>query len=186
MYTMSYVEEALTKVVNLFGGPGTGKSTLSGEVFVKLKKQGKSTELVREYVKDWAWEGRKITKYDQIYILGKQIKKEALLYNKVDYVITDSPYLLSPFYEEYYMNKEIVLPSALEFMNYAKENGIEYHNFFLGRNKPYDPKGRYENEEEARMIDKAMEGFLQKHNINYKTVVVNDDEKADIILKEIL
>lgn len=42
-----------------------------------------NAELVREYVKDWAWEGRKINVNDQIYFLGKQVRRETMLYGKL-------------------------------------------------------------------------------------------------------
>ena len=45
-----------TLVINLCGGPGTGKSTLSANLFAKLKMAGVDVELAPEYVKDLVWE----------------------------------------------------------------------------------------------------------------------------------
>ena len=45
-----------TVVINLFGGPGCGKSTIAAELFAILKKQGYEVELVTEYAKDKVWE----------------------------------------------------------------------------------------------------------------------------------
>lgn len=45
-----------TLVVNLFGGPGTGKSTLSANIFARLKMDGVDVEMAPEYVKEVVWE----------------------------------------------------------------------------------------------------------------------------------
>jgi tRNA uridine 5-carbamoylmethylation protein Kti12 len=84
-----------TTIINLYGGPGTGKSTSAAYLYYILKAEGHNVELVREYVKDWAWEGRQISTYDQIYFLGKQVRRESLLYGKVDWIITDSPVMMN-------------------------------------------------------------------------------------------
>lgn len=41
-----------TLVVNLFGGPGSGKSTGAAYVFARLKMLGYNAELVTEFAKD--------------------------------------------------------------------------------------------------------------------------------------
>jgi hypothetical protein len=41
----------MTVVVNLFGGPGTGKSTTASGVFYHLKRDNRNVELVQEYAK---------------------------------------------------------------------------------------------------------------------------------------
>jgi hypothetical protein len=74
----------VTRIINLYGGPGTGKSTSAAFLYYLLKNDNVNAELVREYVKDWAWEKRSINTYDQLYLLGKQIRKESLLYGKTD------------------------------------------------------------------------------------------------------
>lgn len=43
-------------IVNLFGAPGAGKSTLAAYVFAKLKMAGVNAELVTEFAKDKTWE----------------------------------------------------------------------------------------------------------------------------------
>jgi ATP:corrinoid adenosyltransferase len=67
-----------TTVISLFAGPGAGKSTSAAYLYAHLKNRGVNSELVREYVKDRAWEERQIGTYDQIYFLGKQVRREAM------------------------------------------------------------------------------------------------------------
>ena len=47
--------------VNLFGGPGTGKSTTSAAVFSLLKMHGVNAELITEFAKDLTWEKRYVS-----------------------------------------------------------------------------------------------------------------------------
>ena len=54
----------MTQIISLHSGPGTGKSTSAAQLFAELKQRHCSVELVREYVKKWAWEGRKISGFD--------------------------------------------------------------------------------------------------------------------------
>lgn len=45
-----------TIVVNLFAGPGAGKSTGAAYIFAMLKMHGIDCELVTEFAKDKTWE----------------------------------------------------------------------------------------------------------------------------------
>lgn len=174
-----------TTIINLFAGPGAGKSTLAAEIFHKLKTYGRSVELVREYVKDWAWEGRKIKPFDQFYITAQQFKRESVLYGKVDYIITDSPVVLGSFYEEYYQNSEILWPSIERLMKDLDSQKITRHcNFFISRNKKYVHSGRFETEDQARAIDTELSIWLKKKGIPFEYVGMNDEEKADWIIGE--
>lgn len=62
----------MTVVINMFGGSGCGKSTTAALLFARLKLKGAHVELVREYVKYWAWNDRQVKEFDQLYLLGKQ------------------------------------------------------------------------------------------------------------------
>lgn len=46
-----------TLVINLFGGPGAGKSTFCASVFADLKWRDINCEMALEYAKDRVWEG---------------------------------------------------------------------------------------------------------------------------------
>lgn len=153
----------MSVVINLYGGPGTGKSTSAAYLFYLLKKQGKNAELVREYVKDWAWEGRKISTYDQIYLLGKQVRRESMLYGKVDYIVTDSPIMLGIYYAQEYSPLSVsegVRNMTLAYYRQAAEDGHVHHHVFLERSKPYNPLGRFQTEDQAKEIDKGLSHML--------------------------
>ena len=60
---------------------------------------GVNAELVTEFAKDKVWEESKAVFQNQQYIFGKQYFRLTRLEGKVDVVVTDSPILLSAYYE---------------------------------------------------------------------------------------
>ncbi len=144
------------KVVNFLGGPGTGKSTTAAHVFAELKQRGVNCELVREYAKDVVWEGRLALLDNQIYVFAKQLKMMRDLDGKVDFIITDSPLLLTLIY----CNDPLLHTLALREFN--KFDNI---NIFLQRSKVYNPAGRVQTEDEARLIDTQIENMLNANGI---------------------
>lgn len=135
-------------VVNLFAGPGAGKSTTAAGVFHLLKLRGVSAELVSEFAKECAWEGRDGPLRCQPYVFGEQLWRiERLRDRGVDVVVTDSPVLLSAVYAP---------PGTPPCFVQAVR---EYHwqqdalDVFLRRAKRYDPRGRYQTADEASELD---------------------------------
>lgn len=172
----------MTKVINLYGGPGLGKSTLAAGTYSELMKSNLKVELVREYVKDWAWAGRKVGKYDQMYFLVQQFKREALLFNKVDYIITDSPFLLASFYAKYYHNQKYLVDTAIAMRKMCEEDGIIFLDYLIQRQTQYNPEGRYETEEEAIAIDNSIESFLKEYHIDYGKI----DNNINSLIKTLI
>lgn len=176
----------MTKVINLFGGSGLGKSTTAAGLFHAMKNLGISCELVQEFVKEWAWDGTKIGPYDQLYILGQQSKRESRLYGKVDYIITDSPLLLSPIYEKYYNDYSIVENACHAFLNIAKNNGIQHIDVLLTRNKPFDTRGRYETEDQAKNVDTVVKEYLDTYygysDSSYIQLAATDESRVKLLL----
>lgn len=166
-----------TKVLNLYGGPGTGKTTTGADLFTKLKIRHTNCELVKEYIKDWVWEGRNINSYDQVYILAKQARREQILYGSVDVVITDAPMWLSPIYESKYgAGPYICNEIVMKFQKEAESRGVEFVHIFLRRVKPYRAEGRYQNEEEAKVIDQEIKDYLVQAQLPF--IEVDADESA--------
>jgi nicotinamide riboside kinase len=135
--------------INLFGGPGSGKSTTAAWLFSELKRRLVSVEHVNEYVKAWAYAKRSVDPYDQVYIMAKQMQYEyRFLKNGIKNVITDSPVDLSIVYSPTH------LKPALKLMVETYNRDFDYLNIFLCRgNKPYVAEGRYQDKERAVEID---------------------------------
>ena len=87
-------------VINLFGAPGSGKSTGAAEIFAALKKKGINAELVTEFAKDKTWEHNMLALGCQEYIFGKQSYRLRRCRDDVEVIVTDSPLPLSLIYLE--------------------------------------------------------------------------------------
>ena len=162
-------DEKTTTIISMYGGPGAGKSTSAAYLYYLLKAAGESVELVREYVKAWAWEGRKINNYDAIYFLGKQVRHESMLFGKVKWIVTDSPIFMNLYYATLYCTPTItegVKSAVLSFNKQTIEDGHKHHHVMLHRAHQYDPDGRYQTEAEALGIDVGVEKMLTDLNID--------------------
>lgn len=154
-----------TIVVNLFAGPGCGKSTCATWLFTYLKMNGIDCEYVSEYAKDKVWENNVEVFKCQFYITGKQAFKISRCSGKVDVIITDSPIAIGAQYCDSVKLKDAILEEFLKYNNY---------NIFLNRIHPYNPNGRNQTEEEAKHIDVTTKKWLDDNNIDYIT------EDADV------
>lgn len=150
-------------VFNLYGGPGTGKSTTAAGVFSKIKLAGFNAELVTEYAKDVVWDKSFNKLSNQLYILGKQFHRLYRLQGQVDVVITDSPVLLSVIFNK--LNKNPIPSQAFEPIIEYCYNLFDNYNIFLNRLKPFKQIGRVETEAQARNIDKMIkDSLVPKYN----------------------
>lgn len=178
----------MTTVISLYGGPGTGKSTSAAYIFNRLKKRGVNCELVREYVKDWAWEKRSIRDWDQYYFFGKQVRRESMLYGRVDYIVTDAPVSLSLFYAEKFSPPHIldgIRAAVNSFYSQCSASGdAEHVHVFLKRTKAYNPAGRFQTEDQAREMDVDMANFL-KNTFGIAQISGTEDSDLDALIDRV-
>jgi hypothetical protein len=154
-------------VVNLFAGPGAGKSTGATYIFSKLKMLGIDAEYVSEFAKDKVWEENERVFHSQFYITGKQSWKILRCNGKVDVIITDSPILLGAMYSD---DNPLLIPAIkYEFDKYDNVN------LFIQRAKKYNPNGRNQTENEAKEIDDKIIDFLNANNVRYRTIFGNEE-----------
>jgi len=174
----------LKYIINLFGGPGVGKSTIAAELFSLMKKENYNVEFVTEYAKELTYEGRyNVLDQDQLYIFAKQHRKILRLKNQVDYIISDSPLLLSSVYSELnpYNDHEHRIFEKLVFDINNRYGNI---NILLKRNKEfiYKQEGRYQDKEGAIFVDKTIKKIINKQCPNIIQMISNN-ESAETILK---
>ncbi len=155
-----------TLVINLFGAPGAGKSTIAAQVFAKLKWKNIDCELVPEFAKDLVWEDRKETFKNQGYIFAKQMHRINRLNNKVEVIITDSPLLLSIYYDNLNAD-EIKLPETFAPYVFDCNNKYNNLNIFINRKKDYNPNGRNQTEEESNQVAKEIKYMLDANKIEF-------------------
>ena len=168
-------------VVNLYGGPCSGKSTLMAGLFYKLKSLGKNVEMSTEFVKDSVYDGNPYPFQDQIYVFANMLKHLRQYNGKVDYVITDAPLLMNSIYGE----KELPTFHKLVMEEYNRYNNI---NYFLERSKDVDfvSSGRVNTEKESNDIQKKVKKLLDKNDIPYKTYSISEPNLVDTLTFDIL
>lgn len=164
----------MTLIVNMYGGPSTGKSTTAAATFAELKYRGINCELVTEYAKDRVWDDHTACLSDQIYVFGKQYHRIHRLLNKVDVIITDAPLLLSIHYGH---GKTPQSFSDLVRDIYGQLNNMDV---FLNRKKKYQPAGRLQTEEQARSIDEDLKKLLDKFCIVPYSIDADQDAAKKI------
>lgn len=148
-----------TLIVNLYGGPGTGKSTMAAALFSELKFLGINCELVTEYAKDKVWENSIDVLNNSIHIFGEQHHRIWRLLGNVDVIVTDSPLLLSYVYtDKNSLLRDLILDEHL------KLNNLE---IFLERGKEFNPIGRVQNFEESKEKDQEILRLLNEKLIPY-------------------
>ena len=166
-------------IVNLFGVPGAGKSTGAAYIFSKLKMRGIEAELITEFAKDKVWENSEKAFQNQAYIFGQQSFRISRMENEVDIVITDSPLLLSAFY-----NTNPVLGESFNDVVANVFHSYNNINSLLTRVKPYHAKGRLQTEEESDALAEPMKQLLDKYNVSY-VQVPGDIAGYDAIVEDI-
>ena len=165
-------------VINLIGAPGAGKSTLAAYVFARLKMDGVNCELVTEFAKDKVWEANNAALENQVYIFAKQYYRIARCANKVDVIVTDSPLILSGFY-----NRDPEIDKPLKDLIAAINRKYTNYTYFVKRVKAYNPVGRMETEEESDAYTEKIQDLIGKHGVAYKEVN-GDLMSADIIVSD--
>ena len=159
------------KVINLFGCPGSGKSTTAAMLYFKLSSMGYKVELVSESTLDLIKNDQKIITQDNIFNVQK--KKFNI---DADYIITDSPLLLSVIYDTR-KNTDFNDKVLYEFLEYDNINVL------LNRTVPYwnlSNDAKYFPENDPLYI--ALKELLDFYNLDY-IEIAGDDLAADEIIE---
>lgn len=167
-------------VVNLFGAPGSGKSTGAAFIFARLKMAGVNCELITEYAKDKTWEGNMTALNCQEYIFGKQSYRMMRCRDKVDVIVTDSPLPLGIFY-----NTNPILGKEYEKVVLDVFNSYNNLNYDIIRVREYVQAGRNQTQEESDEIGDKIQFFLDDHGIEY-TMGIGEEVFYDLIAARVL
>ena len=175
----------MSKIINIFGGPGIGKSSIAAGVTYKLKKNHINCDQPYEFPKLLAWDDNHSAIQDQLYVLANQHRGIVKSYGKVDYIVLDSPILLSLTYRNYYKGTEY--PSSLYGESFDKMvldtfNQYDNINIVLDRAEGvHNNDERYQNLEESKELDGVIENSLIENNIQFHKIKVDDDTVDNII-----
>jgi len=150
-------------IVNIFGGPGIGKTTLAARLFAELKSRDVEAACPEEYAKIALWQGRDYLLDNQLILLGRTWDMISSLSNKVDVIILDSPILLCSHYAGQREPKHFH-QTVLDF--HQRQDRI---NILLQRDHSmaYSTAGRRESSDRAKEIDLQIASLLAEAEENY-------------------
>ena len=166
------------KVINFYGGPNTGKSTKAAGMYYKMNLAGYNVELVNEFAKECVWEDNVPMLKDQLYMLAHQHRKILRLQGKVDYVVTDSPVLLSGIYRELYegpLYTDLIDKLARECYNL-----YDNINFMLDRPDNFNQTGRVQDLEGCIAIDNAILEMFNNEQLPFFYLKGHHDDAVDV------
>lgn len=150
------------RVINIFGGPGAGKTTLAMSVFTSLNMQQKKIEYVDEYAKELTWNQSFKLMENQRIIFANQHQKFYRLRDALEIVVTDAPLFNSIVYSgKDEDNKTFHADVFHEFNKYQNLN------FFLKRETTYQTHGRTQKLEDAMKVDEEVLRCLEYFNVPY-------------------
>jgi len=168
----------MTKIINLFSGPGGGKSSIAAGLIYNLKKKHINCDAPYEFPKILAWDENHLAIQDQLYVLANQHRGIVKSYGKVDYIIMDSPIILSLIYKNYYNGMQY--PSVLYNESFDKMV-LDTHSYYNNLNivlkrsvGVYNNKERYQTLQQSIQLDNMIQTKLDSFNIPYIEVDVND------------
>ena len=173
---MNASTEFKTLNINLWAGPGVGKSTTAAALFYKLKLAGIVAEWVPEHAKYLHYSGT-LLQTSQKAIVEAQAKTQGILQGHVEVTVSDAPVLLSLAYA-----RAEELPELFEVAHEATRGwqtlDVLLHRDFTGA---YEQAGRYQNENEAkRFHTETLSPFVRK-NVGAGLVELEVNDAVDAI-----
>ena len=153
-----------TIVVNIFGGPCVGKSTLAAAVYAELSQRALHCELVRAAAKSLIWREDWESLKDAQAIHEVRYAEMLRLYGNIDAIVTDSPLLMDIIYAGEEWDYEQV--AVRHFHEFRAENYLLERSPIIR----YDHRGRHCTEEEAEGYSDRLREILAQYEIPHSVV----------------
>ena len=172
-----------TLIINLIGGPCSGKSTIAAELFARLKKMGVHCELVPEYIKERIYEENQTIVKHQISIFGMEHYAITNKIGKVDVIVHDGSFINNT--HDLYNCEENPEFDKFIVSEYKKFNNLD---FFIKRgNIEFETYGRIHNLKQSKELDHKIKETYNKYKLSYIEVESRDavDKIIPIILKKL-
>ena len=177
--------------IAILGGPRCGKTTLIQQLYVDFKIRDISAAVATEYCTEYLREKGMIESISEQYgiYLGQLHLEETL--NSYDYALTDYATFVPYIYGRLMLGDKVRTDKEIEILkdlySLALRDLPKYdHIFFVPREFGYKKDGiRWQDEEAAQMIDKAILNFLEAENVKYSIVRGSTKDRSEAILKEV-
>jgi hypothetical protein len=100
------------------------------------------------------------------------------LVGSADVVVTDAPILMGLAY----ISPTFDLPSLKNVISEAYHL-FDNHNFFLIREKAYNPRGRIHTENQAVEMDRKIRNMLEEQRVKYEAITADGAAVDKILLR---
>ncbi len=156
-----------TKVINIIGGPGCDKSLFSSAIILNLNLRHKSVEHIPDYAKSLVWQKDFESLKNQYQIAQRQFEMIDLLDGQVQYLVTECALPQVLYYNENYADNICdIAKTKLHILEWYKQH--DNLNILVERgDKKYSHTGRFQDEEQAREIDKALRKILLREGLPF-------------------
>lgn len=180
--------------IGLIGAPGCGKSTLAAYVFAMLKDKGIDGELVNEYIREHVNRHKRVPSITfQSVIYERQLEKEKIIPQHLEFMVTDSPHILSYIFASIYIDyndpDQVELLGDL-YLKFLRESREAYDLIYVleHNHPPKDDGVRYQTEREMDLLKKGIPHFLDMHNMPYTVLGgdVSTKKRSKIVVKDVM
>ena len=140
-----------------------------------------------EFPKALAWDNNQSAIQDQLYVLANQHRGIVKSYGKVDYIVLDSPIILSLVYRNMYEGTSY--PSTLYSSDHFDKLVLDIHNQYdslnilLERSDDgiHNNDERYQSLDESKKLDNKIEETLISNCIPYHKIKVGNNTVKKIV-----
>jgi len=156
-----------TKVINIIGGPGCDKSLFSAVIVLHLNLHNKTVEIIPDYAKSLVWQQNFEVLKNQYFIAQRQFEMLNLLDGQVQFLITECSLPQVLYYNESYPENICdIAKTRKQILDWYRQH--DNINIFVERgDKKYVHTGRFQDEEQARDIDRGLRGMLVREGLRY-------------------
>jgi hypothetical protein len=160
-------------VINIIGGPGSDKSLVSAAIVLYLSLHGKTVETIPDHAKALVWQKNFEVLKNQYFIAQRQFEMLNLIDGQVQFMITEGSLPQALYYNETYE------PNICD-LGKTRAQILAWHGMYDNINilvergeKRYVRAGRFQEEEQARAIDRGLRALLDRESIPY-TMLATD------------
>lgn len=156
-----------TKVINIIGGPGCEKSLFTAAIILYLHVHHKTVELIPDYAKSLVWQKDYEALRNQYKIAQQQFHMLELLDGQVQFLVTESSLPQVLYYNEFYPDNICdVGKTRKQILDWYKQHNNV--NIMVERSeRKYIHTGRFQDEEQAKEVDRGMRALLRREGIAY-------------------
>lgn len=178
-------EDVLTSIINLWAGPGTGKSRTAAGLFNLMKYKGHKVELVTEVAKFLTYERNLTALNDQFIVMAQQEYTQRIIADSgVDWIVTDSPVMQGVVYAPE-ADRRIIRQCCDHF-----RKRYTNHDVFLKRDttRAYEIYGRNQTLEQAQDLDADIRAIFSgaSHYAASLTELVASVDAPEVIYERVV